>query len=212
MAKSSKWITAEELNRRLESDQEFMRRRAEQDGLMAERTAELRKEEAPVLADLERLGFKVDAVWQLMSRYPRYTEAIPVLLEHLQRPYSDVVRGWIARALALRATKKPGWRILVQEYGKTSISDSQAKDGLAVALSAACDRTVLPELIELARDKSHGGSRILLLSAIKRSKQPGARVAIGELASDPQLAKEINSWPQSREGYYFTLSKKDTGV
>jgi hypothetical protein len=212
MPKSDKWITAEEHIRLLESDPEFMRRRAEQNRLMAERGAQLRREQAPILADLDRLGFKIDALSQLMSRYPKYPEAIPVLLEHLQKPYPDAVHAWIARALAVRATRKVGWRTLVQEYAKTDIASKEAKDAIALALAAACDRSVLPELIELARDKSHGSSRILLLSAIKRSKQPEARKVITELAKDAQLEKEINSWPQSRKGYYFTWSEDGAGA
>jgi hypothetical protein len=54
----------------------------------------------------------------------------------------------------------------------------------------------LPELIALAQDRFLGDSRVLLLSALKkrRNKHPLVKQALVELASDPDLAKEIASW------------------
>jgi hypothetical protein len=67
------------------------------------------------------------------------------------------------------------------------------KDGLAVALAGASDDSVIQELIDLAKDKDNGSSRVLLLLGIKRSRRVEARRATIELADDPQLAKEIKS-------------------
>lgn len=72
------------------------------------------------------------------------------------------------------------------------------KDGLAVALAGASDDSVMQDLIELAKDKNHGSSRVLLLFGIKRSILPEAKRAIEELAGDPELAKEIKSWRRNR--------------
>ena len=68
------------------------------------------------------------------------------------------------------------------------------KDSLGAALSGASDDSVVEELISLAKDRSLGCSRIMLLRGIKRSRRPEARQAIAELAEDPELAKEIKSW------------------
>ena len=68
------------------------------------------------------------------------------------------------------------------------------KDSLGVALSGAADSSVMEVLIGLAKDRSLGPSRIMLLRGIKRSKLPEASQAIAELADDPELAKEIKSW------------------
>jgi len=56
----------------------------------------------------------------------------------------------------------------------------------------------LNELITLAKDPSLGESRVLLLRGIRKFKNPTARKAIEELASDPALAKEIASWKKAR--------------
>jgi hypothetical protein len=194
MFKPSKNITAGELLRKLEADPEFVRRRTEQEKALAERSARSRAEQAPLLADLAASGVKVESVWDLVNTAGSYHHALPVLLAHLQRPYSDSVREGIARALAVPATRPIGWSTLVEEFRKTDATNKQVKDGLAVALAGASDDTVLMDLVDLAKEKNHGSSRILLLLGIKRSKHPEAKRAIAELISDRQLAKEINSW------------------
>ena len=58
---------------------------------------------------------------------------------------------------------------------------------------------VVEELIALAKNRSHGNSRLLLLRGLKRSKSPAAKRALKELAFDPVLAKEIASWKRARK-------------
>jgi hypothetical protein len=198
MPKQSKSITAAELISNLEADPEYVRRRAKQDEELAKLDAFYREAEAPLLRDLAKIGIEVGSVYDLVNDIVTYDEAIPLLLDHLRRNYPDAIREGIARALGMPATRALGWRILVDEYRRTESRNNRVKDGLAVALSGASDDSVLQELIELAKDKSHGDSRLLLLSGIKRSRRPAAEQAISNLAHDPQLSKEINSWRKKR--------------
>jgi hypothetical protein len=115
-------------------------------------------------------------------------------LDHLRRPYPDVIRAGIAQRLAVKATRKTGWRILVEEFRKTGYDHAHVKDSLGAALSGAADGSVMEELIGLAKDRSLGPSRVMLLRGIRRSRLPQASQAIAELANDPELAKEIKSW------------------
>ena len=94
----------------------------------------------------------------------------------------------IARALAVRESSE-AWSTLVRLYREES--DVRTKDGLAVALSVAANRELIDELIELARDTNNGTSRMLLLPALTRSRQPQAKAALFDLASDPDLSTEI---------------------
>jgi hypothetical protein len=174
-----------------------------------ESSARLRIEEEPILSELRGVGWNVKSVWDLVNTSTRYAEAIPILLKHLLLPYSDRTRDGIARSLAVpeREVQK-AWPMLVNEYRKAPMGwgikgpgDTReyklgAKDGLACALSVAVTDDTLAELIDIAKDRTQGESRLLLLSALKkrRDKNPLAKQAIDELASDPELAKEIASW------------------
>ena len=173
----------------------------------AERVVRFQAEQTPIVKELAEVGVEVGSLSDLIMRCIPYPTAIPVLLKHLVRPYSDVTRETIARSLAVPEPEvRKAWPILVEEYRKAPMevgirapSDTAprslgARNGLAAALSVAVTEATIDELIALAKDRSHGESRLLLLSGIRKSKNPAAKKAIEELASDPDLAKEIASW------------------
>jgi hydrogenase maturation factor len=65
------------------------------------RSARLAVEAAPLIAELGEAGVNVRIVWDLVNTAENYANVIPVLLKHLQMPYSDRTREGIARALAV---------------------------------------------------------------------------------------------------------------
>ena len=89
------------------------------------------------------------------------------------------------------------------EYCKAPMGEENgirlgAKSGLAAALSAAATDDVIAQLASLAKDRSDGDSRLLLLNALRKSKTSVAKDALEELADDPALQKEIASWGKAR--------------
>ncbi|MFV8486303.1 hypothetical protein [Ralstonia pseudosolanacearum] len=202
-------LTAAELVAKLQANPGFLKKQQEKEQERVERSARLRVEEEPLLVDLQKVGWSVESVWDLVNTSSPYPEAIPVLLRHLLLSYLDRTREGIARSLAVPEPEvQKAWPLLVEEYRKAPVGwgikvpgDTKeyrlgAKDGLACALSVAVTDETLPELIALAKDRTQGESRVLLLSALKkrRNKNPLAKQAIEELASDPDLEKEIASW------------------
>ena len=199
MTKRHRPIAAAELDARLQADPEFRARRKERDLALAERAARLREEQAPIVAELRNAGINVDRLADLIMRSVPYPAAIPVLLKHLVLPYSDPTLETLGRILAVPDARY-AWPILVAEYRRAPIADENgvrrrgAKDGLAVALAATVTRSTIDELIALAKDRSHGASRLLLLRALRKSGSASVKQAIEELSTDPDLAKEIASW------------------
>lgn len=207
--KRSHSMTAAELAAKLQTNPEFVARKQAQEQERSERAARIRVEEEPILAELRGIGWDVQSVWDLVNTNTPYPEAISILLKHLLLPYSDVVKDGMARALAVPEPEvQAAWQLLIEEYrkaltgwgikapGDTTEYRLGAKDGLACALAASVTDGTLPELVALAKDRTQGESRVLLLSALKkrRNKSPLATQAIDELASDPELQKEIASW------------------
>jgi hypothetical protein len=150
---------------------------------------------APVIEALREAGCNISSASELTDPpFPKrapWPAALPVLLAHLDRPYPPDAREVIAGALAVPEMKEVGWDALLRHY-----RDEQthlAKDALAAAIDAAADDRVIGDVIALARDTTLGPSRVLLLSALTRSKDPGARTAIIDLATDPDLVLEIRA-------------------
>jgi hypothetical protein len=142
-----------------------------------DRSVRTRIEEEPILSELREVGWKVQSVWDLVNTSKRYPEAIPVLLKHLQFPYSDVVIEGIARSLAVpEPAVQKAWPLLVDEYRKTlegwglkAKGDAReyllgAKDGLACVLAAAVSDDTLPELIALKRSRKWDESAVVVAS------------------------------------------------
>jgi len=179
----------------------------ERENMRVARVKKIKNEALQLLSELKATGLSIHSVGDLIGMSSRYDKAIPILLRHLQLPYSDAIKATIARSLAVPEEEvRKAWPILVGEYRKAPIGmgpivygDSAefklgAKDALACALSVAATDETLPELIELAKDPLHGESRLLLLTALRKSKSPMAKQALGELATDSVLKKEIASW------------------
>ncbi len=190
--------TAAELMAELQADPEYVAERQQREAELQRKAAEWREAEAPLVEELRAAGFEVESAWDLVNTATPYPAALPILLEHLGRPYPDRVREGIARALAVRDARF-GWEALVRLY-RDGPAGSDAKDGLAVALAAVSDDRVVDELISLARDSAHGESRILLLRGLKRSQAPQARAALGDFSRDPVLGQEARALLSGREG------------
>jgi hypothetical protein len=198
MAKRQPPVTAAELHVRLQADPEFVARQKAQELALTKRVARHREEQAPIVSELREAGIEIRFLPDLIMRSVPYPTAIPILLKHLVQTYSDVTRETLARSLAVPDARY-AWPIFVAEYRKAPMGQEngiqlRAKDGLAVALAATATDNVMDELIAIAKDRSHGSSRLLLLKALRKSKGAAAKKAIEELASDPDLEKEIASW------------------
>jgi hypothetical protein len=191
MVKLRKPMTLAEHDALLKSEgryEEMSEAQRQRDEELARREAEWRRAEAPLVEQLRAAGFDVDSAWDLVNTSIPYPAALAILLDHLGRGYPDRVREGIARALAVRDAKI-GWEKLTRLYREEPV-ETDAKDGMAVALAAASDDEVVDELIALARDGAHGNSRLLLLRGLKRSRDPRAQAALEEFALDPVLGQE----------------------
>lgn len=172
----------------LDADPAYVAHRERRDVERQRMEEESRRAQAPLIEELRAVGVEVDSAWELVNTSTPYPAALPILLEHLQRPYPDRVREGIARALAVRGAKF-GWERLVRLY-REEPAGTDAKDGLAVALAAASDDDVVDEVISLAEDVEHGESRLLLLRRLKRSRSAEARAALERFADDSVLGQE----------------------
>lgn len=181
-------MTAAEVMAELNADPKWV---AAQEVDEADRLAhyqEVLRVEAPITKELRRVGVDVASVSDLVNTAEPYLEALPILVKHLKRAYPSDTRESIARALAVPEAVF-AWSTLRRLFeGET---DENVKDGLAVALSAICDEEHLDELIPLATNRKYGSSRLLLLGALEKSKNPKARRTLMALGTDPDLKLEV---------------------
>lgn len=152
---------------------------------------EYSRAEAPLVQELNAAGAQVSSVWDLVDTKAKYPQLLPILFAHLDRPYPKKVREGIARALAVRESRSR-WDEIVNRYlAEADTSANGMKWALHLVIAAAADSTVLDTLIRLACDRRHGRNRALFIDALARIDDPRARAALAELASDPDLAGDV---------------------
>jgi hypothetical protein len=162
-----------------------------------ERKRALRVAEAPVVADLHAVGIDVDSTWDLVNTSEPYLDALPVLFKHLKRGgYPPRIIQGISRALAVKPAVMY-WDELVALY-KSAVEPvgtraADAKDGLAVILSACVNRAKVGELVELASDPSNGRTRIYFLRPVMRLGGERGRAMVASVVDDPSLGKEATA-------------------
>jgi hypothetical protein len=182
--------TAEELLNSLQADPEYQARIKELNRLAELNTRPLREAAQPLVAALRAIGLNVDSIADLVNTAVPYPEALPLLYEHLHKKYPDEVLGDISRALAI-PDSAGHWNEIVGLYKAVDKSRRVLKEALSCTLAASMTDATLPELIELASNPENGESRVILLHALRRSKNEKAKAALQMLASDPELTKQI---------------------
>ena len=189
-AKNRGPIALTELMAELDRDPVYQDERRKRDDELQQRQEEYERAQAPLVESLRASGTNVEkSVWELVnSKVPYSDRALPILVEHLQRPYPAAVRDGIARALAVPGARF-AWNVLTSQYREER--DERVKQGLAVAIANIADDKLIGQVINLARNRQNGESRVLLLFALKRwYRDPRAFGALEEFAADPDLKKQ----------------------
>lgn len=183
--------TAAEFMAELAADAEYQARVREEEMKREALEDVLREAESPIISDLQRVGIQVSSVWDLVNTSEPYPDALPVLLEHLERGgYPERVMEGLGSALAV----KPSviwWDRLKSLY--LSARDPGEETGTAVALAACATKAQLDDLISFLQVEERGDSRILFLHRIKRLGGDAGRQVIEGLRDDPTFGREATA-------------------
>lgn len=171
MAKAE-WRTAAEIMAERERDPEWVARRDAREAEMREKEARYLEEETPLREDLHRLGYPVKWVWDFVNAKKNYyLSAIPTLIEHLQRPYSDEVREGIARSLAMREARGTAGGAIVAVLGESGLGD-QLRWALANTLTTVADRSNRDAIKALLETETNQDVADRLARALKTAAKP----------------------------------------
>jgi hypothetical protein len=185
-------MTAAEFVEQLAGDPEYQRQKAKIEAARRAADEAHRVAEAPIVLDLKSAGFDVQSVWDFVNTTELYTSALPILLDHLQRPYPPKVREGIARAMAVPESKF-AWDKLVSLFRREFDRKANGvKWAIGCALAAAADDEVMPDVIALFRDSRHGENRIAFVRPLARSHLANARAALEAARQDPEVAREVS--------------------
>ncbi|MEC9067668.1 MAG: hypothetical protein VX569_10360 [Pseudomonadota bacterium] len=163
--------TLAEIMAELHADPVWVAREEQRERERQKLAEEYDRDVAPVVADLAKRGIYVRSLGEFINTSESYPEAIPVLLEHLQRDYPLRIRESIIRSLTVREARGEGARIMLAEFRNSGNEHHQIRWAMANAFDVIADAEMIPELEELAaRERDDSVARMLEM-AIKSAKK-----------------------------------------
>ena len=148
---------------------------AEQDtreAAMKEKEKRYLEEEAPLREELHRLGFPVKWVWDFVNAQDNYyVSAVPTLIDHLKRPYTDEIREGIARSLAMKEARGIAGAPIVELLGESGLSD-QLRWALANTLTTVAERSNRDAIKALLQTETNKDVADRLTRALKTAARP----------------------------------------
>jgi hypothetical protein len=166
-------MTAAELDKLLHSCPEWVEREQKREAELAEKRRLGAIEEAPLLADLRRVGYAAQSVWDFVNSSQSYPQAIPVLLEHMHRPYSLRIHEGILRSLAVvEARGEPAATLVFDALKAATGKHRDIRWAMANALAMIADDRHGEALIQLSGDPDYADvSRTLKVAGVKAAKR-----------------------------------------
>jgi hypothetical protein len=187
-----KWITSAELMARLQKNPEWVARNAEREARRKEQEDQFRKEEAVLLAELKKIGFNLESVWDFVNTAEKYPSAIPVLLRHLSLPYHKRIKEGIIRALTVNYAGPDVLRELIRLFREeTDGSGNSLKWVLGNAISEVATPADAETIIALATDPTHGQARDVITYSLPRVVKDKVRLreVLRHLMQDEQMER-----------------------
>ena len=177
---------------------------------IAERIAYIDAELEPLRAEIIAAGIrrpKDDGICFLFRE--DYPTGLPIILDHLRKPYSDLTKARMVEALLFTKNSycQAVWPEVASIYTATPNESKPYNDGSLpecdsyqkLILANVLIKQYLPKrfdaVLELVRDRRNGETRLILLTPLfrVRNRRPEAMKILQELKEDPQLATEIGA-------------------
>lgn len=167
------------------------RRAAERAAAKAHEVRAWRATEATIIAELRAVDVVVDSVWDLVGTTEAHPNAVPVLMDHLERGgYPDEITEALGRALGVRRAARY-WDRLAALY-RSPRTDAE-RTGVTVALVAIASPERVDDLIAMVKESSLGPSRSAFLAPILDHGARAGRRFVEGLRGDPELGDEADA-------------------
>lgn len=142
------------------------------------------EDEKPLIDDLVKAGFNITSSWDLVNTKSSYKAAIPILVEHLSKPYHVKNKEGIVRALAVKEAKGVACRAVIDEYHKAPRHDFHYRWTFGNTMAVIITVDYIDDVIAIVQDESNGESRHMFVAALGNTKSPRAKETLRQLIKD----------------------------
>jgi hypothetical protein len=146
----------------------------------------------PLAKALKALNYTAETAWDLVNAEYSYRSALPVLVEHLQRPYHPRNLEGIVRALTVPPARSLAWDALVAIARKpvSGAAEESLQDAAFNAMAVIATKADFPTLAQMVLDRALGSGRSAFLIRLRRSKYPEIESILARSRQDPDLAPQ----------------------
>lgn len=145
---------------------------------------ELNIDETDLLIDIRNVGLIISSVWDLVNSRERYPQVIPILVEHLFKPYHKRNKEGIIRALTVKEARGKAGRALIAEFYKTPKSETNYRWAIGNAMAIVMSSEDEKDVLEIVKDKSNGEARDMFVRGLSRSKSTATEHVLIDLLDD----------------------------
>ena len=185
MTDEERGLTEKEVHERLRSDPSFLDRLLAHDETIRANVRRNLALQAPVIHALNSIGYDVRSLDELRRSGTPYRDAVPVLVEWLERTTDPNLKNSIVRALSVPWARPYAVPHLVRAFWQ---SQPPLRWVIGNALSVVADDSVFDQIAQLVKDPSFGKSREMLALALANMKDPRAIDVLIQLLGDEQVA------------------------
>jgi HEAT repeat protein len=180
--------SAAELMVELNADPDYVARMRQRERLRAEEGADYQRVLAPVLKDLEAIGFNLRSLDELRRGAVDYPAAVPILLGWLAKTENLDLKEDIVRTLSLPWVAEDVAKAFNSEIQRTDIPSSDGlRWAIANGLAVTAGDSIFDQLVAVATDKRYGKAREMLVLALGNCFNPRAVDVLIDLLTDEQV-------------------------
>ena len=110
------------------------------------------KEEKNFLKDLEKIGYKLFTIYELVLIMEKDKKVVPIVLKYLSKIEDENIKTHLAYFLAVKNYKEASEKLIKEFYNAKT---NEYKIALSKALSTIYNKDILNELLEIAKNKEY---------------------------------------------------------
>lgn len=140
----------------------------------------------PILEDLRAVGFSVDTLADLRHNFADYSLAVPILTHWLDKTSDPLILEELVRSLTVPNVPPEASRRLLELYTNRS-TPHQLRWAIGNAFEVSASEQLIPELIQIALDRSYGTARQMIVLALAKNPNPDSIDTLVKLLDDEQV-------------------------
>ena len=123
------------------------------------------KEEKNFLKDLEKIGYKLFTIYELVLIMEKDKKVVPIVLKYLSKIEDENIKTHLAYFLAVKNYKEGSEKLIKEFYNAKT---NEYKIALLKALSTIYNKDILNELLEIAKNKEYKDVNFPIIFTLKK--------------------------------------------